>query len=267
LRSAERVLESAPPSTSSPAPNDISSFLDVLPSRETLGDRARVVTRRLADVAGDQKRTPTERFAATMLGTVTQTFTGETTRQEYAASTRQVGERLGQAGAVIGLVPSPATQIIAGQFQALGTGFELGGELLGLKSAADLGSNAVRQKVIDLAGEFVEGPRLSAVLDGLKIASQLEPGEDRDLVEAAFTAFAGMDRALHDDLLRSRLDSLRREATLGGWTREGLHGAMRTELRAHEIHEYLRELPSRASEAAEPVNELLDALRDARGGR
>jgi hypothetical protein len=220
---------------------------------------SKVATERLAQIAGDARRTAAERFGATILGTAAQAFTGETTLKEYGQSTEQVGSVLEGAGSLMSLFP--AGQAYGSWLQGMGAGFQFGGKMLQVADGEDVGVASVTQSAADMLSSVVEGGRLGAFIDGAKIAAQLAPGKDQDITGAAFTALGGLDQRFHDGLLSKELGRLRREASLSGWTSGDLNSRIVPELKTAELHDYLRQLPGAAKDVAEKGVELLDALK------
>ncbi|MCU0865696.1 MAG: hypothetical protein MUC36_18070 [Planctomycetes bacterium] len=236
-----------------------SDLLDELPGRADIAQYSKNVTERMAQIAGDSNRTAAERFGASLLGTATQAFTGETTMKEYGQSSEKVGSALEGTGSLISLLPGG--QASGAWLQGMGAGFQFGGKMLQVVDGEDVGVASVTQSAADMLSSVVEGGHLGAFFDGAKIAAQLAPGKDQDITGAAFAAIGGLDKRFHDGLLTKELGRLRREASLSGWTASDLNGRIVPELKAAEVHEYLRQVPAAAKDVVDKGVELLDALK------
>jgi hypothetical protein len=236
-----------------------SDLLDALPGRADISRYSKNATERMAQIAADSNRTASERFGATLLGTATEAFTGEATLKEYGQSTEQVGSVLEGVGSMFSLFPGG--QVYGSWLQGMGAGFQFGGKMLQVVDGEDVGIASVTQSAADMLSSVVDGGRLGAFLDGAKIAAQLAPGKDQEITGAAFTAVGGLDKRFHDGLLSKQLGRLRREASLSGWTASDLNSRIVPELKAAEVHEYLRQVPAAAKDVVDKGVELLDALK------
>ena len=213
-----------------------------------------------AAIAGDPRRSMSERLTATLYGTLAQAMTGEVTLEQYANELEKNGKRIAGLGAMVGMVPG--AKVYAKGLEGAGASLDLLAYLAKAKSPMDALTLQGASKLGSVVGLGADGMAWRSMLDGIKVAAQLDPGQNQDLMGAALTVVEGLVASRADQRLSGMLQEWKQRAAREGWIQNVRQRVYAGALGGQEYTEFLAQLPSRTKAAGEA---LADEVQRAAG--
>ncbi len=216
-----------------------------------------------AAIAGDGRRSMAERLGATVYGTIAQALTGEVTAQQYAVELEKNGKRIAGLGSMLGISPWPTAQLYAKALEGTGASFDLLAHLMKAKSPTDALTLQGASKLSSVVALGANTMAWRSFLDGIKVAAQLDAGDNQDWMGATLTVLDGVVASRADQRLSNMLNEWKQRATREGWLHKVRDRVYAGAFQSGEYQQFLLQLPSRTKTAGEA---LADELQRATGG-